>query len=61
MEPQKIRTFLVSYNLPEDAIREKDLKMHQARVVAGLEKEFNATANSTVDSFNKTTRGVDDK
>jgi hypothetical protein len=33
--------------LPEEKIKEKDLKMHQARVIAGLEKEFNLTANET--------------
>jgi|TARA_B110000285_G_C15125201_1_gene619715 hypothetical protein len=47
LEPQKIRTFLISYNLPENIIKEKDLKMHQARVEAGLEKESNLTANGT--------------
>lgn len=47
LEPQKIRTFLISYNLPDDKIKEKDLRMHQARVEAGLEKEYNLTANET--------------
>lgn len=39
LEPQRIRTFLISYNLPENTIKEKDLLMHKARVLAGLEQD----------------------
>jgi hypothetical protein len=29
----------VSYNLPENIIKQKDLNMHRARVLAGLEQD----------------------